>query len=297
MDKYLIINADDYGSFLGANLATQELLEKGCITSATVMTPCPWAKHACKWASEHPEYAIGVHLTTTSEWSAYRWGPVSAQCTDSLRDAEGYFWHESDEFEERADMDEAEREIRAQLARAKLFGLVPSHWDNHMGSLYGIYTGRFELLQMIFDLSSEYGLPFRFPMKGIEQLGSQKSLDIPIPEELVRKLFAQLQSYCRDRGVITPDYLIVPDYDGPQKQSYEAFRDYMFTFAENYPEGVTETFLHPSIDTGEVTTASSAGKHRIWEYELYRDPAFQKHMADCGIKKISYRDLAAMGQR
>ncbi|MDR2752907.1 MAG: ChbG/HpnK family deacetylase, partial [Oscillospiraceae bacterium] len=94
MEKYLIINADDYGSFLGANLATQELLQKGCITSSTVMLPCPWAKHACQWAAAHPEFSVGVHLTTTSEWNDYRWGPV----TDgrSLRDEEGYFWHEVD---------------------------------------------------------------------------------------------------------------------------------------------------------------------------------------------------------
>ncbi|MDR2647477.1 MAG: ChbG/HpnK family deacetylase, partial [Oscillospiraceae bacterium] len=111
MDKYCIINADDYGSFLGANLATQELLELGAISSSTIMTPCAWAKHACKWASEHPQHAIGVHLTFTSEWNAVRWSPVSPNGTDSLRDDEGYFWHTSEQFEEHADSGEVEREI------------------------------------------------------------------------------------------------------------------------------------------------------------------------------------------
>ncbi|MDR1464393.1 MAG: polysaccharide deacetylase family protein [Oscillospiraceae bacterium] len=294
MDKYLIINADDLGSFLGANLATFDLLERGAITSSTVMTPCPWAKHAVRWAVAHPEYAIGVHLTTTSEWGAYRWGPVSPSGTDSLRDEEGYFWHESDQFEEHADMDEVEREVRAQLARAKLFGLNPSHWDNHMGSLYGIATGRLELLQQIFDLSADVGLPFRFPLAGLADQEGNQTLDIQLPKEVLESMFGQLQAYAKVKGVICPDYLIPHDYNGPQKESYDDFRDYMYTFMEEIPHGITETYLHPSLDTGEVTTASGVGIHRIWEYCLYADEKFQQHIKDCGIQKISYRDLAKM---
>ena len=294
MDKYLIINADDYGSFLGANLATQELLEKGCITSSTVMTPAPWAKHACRWAAEHPQYAIGVHLTTTSEWNACRWGPVSAGKTDSLRDEEGYFWHESDQFEDHADMEEVEREVRAQLARAKLLGLNPSHWDNHMGSLYGVATGRFELLQQIFELSADVGLPFRFPLEGMAGQQDNETLDIQISKETLELLFGQIQAFAKAKGVICPDYLIPHDYNGPQKESYEKFRDYMFTFMEQMPAGITETYLHPCTDTGEIRAVSGRGVTRIWEYTIYGDPAFQKHIAQCGIKKISYRDLAKM---
>ncbi|MDR2525769.1 MAG: polysaccharide deacetylase family protein [Oscillospiraceae bacterium] len=294
MEKYLIINADDYGSFLGANLAAQDLLVRGCITSSTVMIPCPWAKHACAWAAAHPEYAVGVHLTTTSEWSAYRWGPVAPNGTDSLRDEEGYFWRESDLFEKHADIDETEREIRAQLARAKRFGLNPSHWDNHMGSLYGIATGRFEMLQMIFTLSAEYALPFRFPIEGVAGQMDNAMLDIQIPKETLQALFGQLQAYARGLKLITPDYLIPHDYNGSQKESYAAFREYMFGFAEAFPHGVTETYLHPSLDTGEACAASGAGIRRTWEYDVYRDDAFQKHLRQLGIQKISYRDLAAM---
>ncbi|MDR1927651.1 MAG: polysaccharide deacetylase family protein [Oscillospiraceae bacterium] len=294
MDKYLIINADDYGSFLGANLATQELLEKGCISSATVMTPCPWVKHACKWAAAHPEYAVGVHLTFTSEWNDYRWGPVAPGATDSLRDEEGYFWHESDQFEEHCAMEEVEREVRAQLARAKQFGLRPSHWDCHMGAIYGIATGRLELLNQIFDLSAEVGLPFRFPILGVAGQEQNKTLDIQIPREMLTQLFTRLQAYAREKGVICPDYLIPHDYNGPQKESFEKFRDYLYTLMESFPPGVTETYLHPSIDTGEAKAASSVGHHRIWEYELYRDPGTKRHLQACGIQVISYRDLAKM---
>ena len=47
MDKYLIINADDFGMCRAANLAVMDLLKSGSITSSTIMAPCPWAyEHA-----------------------------------------------------------------------------------------------------------------------------------------------------------------------------------------------------------------------------------------------------------
>jgi len=294
MDKYLIINADDLGSFYGANMATFELLERGCITSSTVMTPCMWSRHAIKWAEKHPEYAIGVHLTTTSEWGACKWGPVAHEGTASLRDEEGYMWNDSDVFEEHADLEETRRECLAQLALAKKLGLSPSHWDNHMGSLYGIATGRMEMLEMILDLSAEVGLAFRFPQNGVAGQEENRTLDIAIPREVLEMLFGQVKQFLQARGVICPDYLIPHDYNDSNSRDYEQFRDYMFSWVEMFPYGVTETYLHPCIDTGEITAASHGGIHRIWEYNLYKDPAFQQHLTDCGIKKISYRDLVAM---
>ena len=130
MDKYLIINADDFGMCRAANMAVADLFQKGGITSATIMTPCGWAKNAGIWAKNNPEHAVGVHLTFTSEWGEYRWGPVATNNTDSLRDSEGFMHHESDQFEEAADLDEVESEIRAQIERFKSFGIEPSHLDN-----------------------------------------------------------------------------------------------------------------------------------------------------------------------
>ena len=43
MERYLIINADDFGMCHAGNLAVFDLLQKGGITSATIMAPCPWA--------------------------------------------------------------------------------------------------------------------------------------------------------------------------------------------------------------------------------------------------------------
>ena len=75
--RVLIVHADDVGMCYEANEATQQYLESGRIQSASVMVPCPWFPAFAKWYAEHPEHDVGLHLTLTSEWRIYRWGPVS----------------------------------------------------------------------------------------------------------------------------------------------------------------------------------------------------------------------------
>ena len=68
--RYLIINADDFGMCSSANEAIFDLFRSGCLKSSTVMIPCPAAREAVKFAAENPQYAVGVHLTTTNEWKS-----------------------------------------------------------------------------------------------------------------------------------------------------------------------------------------------------------------------------------
>ncbi|NLP47832.1 MAG: ChbG/HpnK family deacetylase [Clostridiales bacterium] len=292
MERYLIINADDFGMCRAANLATFDLFKKGGITSATIMTPCGWAPEACQFAKENPEFAIGVHLTLTSEWSKYRWSPVNTSNTDSLRDDLGYLHKESVMVEEKADLDELEGEIRAQIERAKKLGLNPSHLDNHMGSIYGIETGRFELLALAFDIASEYGLPFRFPAQyTVEQMARFGS---KIDTNLLGMLFKKFNEYAKSKGVAIPDYLITHEWDGPQSDSYENFRDYMFEHFKSFPAGVTETYIHPSLESDELKGTSTVWFRRVWEHRLFADPETRKYLESIGFEYISYRDLAKM---
>ncbi len=297
MDRYLIINADDFGMCRGANLAVMELLKSkdSALTSSTVMAPCAWAPEACKFAAENPELAIGVHLTLTSEWSKYRWAPVNSKDTDSLRDGEGYMWHESDEVEKNVKLDEVAAEIRAQIERCKKLGLTnPSHLDNHMGSLYGIETGRFELLELTLGIAAEYGLPFRFPATFTEEQFSNTMLDINIDKAMIDAVFGKVVAFTKQVGVAIPDYLLPNEWNKPQTESYGQFREYLYDLYANIPEGVTETYLHPAIETDDLKGTSGVWHRRVWEYEIMKDPATKQHIEAHGIKLINYRDLAAM---
>ncbi len=294
MDKYLIINADDFGMCHAANQAVFDLFKKGGITSATIMTPCCWAREAGLWAAEHPEYAVGVHLTFTSEWGKYRWSPISQGDTSSLRDDEDFMFHESDEFEEKSDIEQVEKEIRAQIKRFRSFGVEPSHLDNHMGSLYGIETGRFELLNLTLDIAGEEKLPFRFPGTLDPRMFDNDMLDIKIDPALVGMIFGKVTDYAKSQGVALPDYLIPGDWNGPQNDSYENFKEYIYELYRSFPEGVTETYIHPALESEELKGICGSWFRRVWEYKLFSDPQTLQHIDALGIKLINYRDLAKM---
>lgn len=298
MSKYLIINADDFGMCRGANLAVMDLFKdpKSALTSSTIMAPCAWAPEAAQFAKENPELGIGVHWTFTSEWSKYRWAPVGASNTDSLRDEDGFFYHESDQVEINADIDEIEDECRAQIERLKKLGLTnPSHVDNHMGSIYGIETGRFELLNVAFDVASDYNLPFRFPKILPDEVFDNTMLEIKVDKEMVKGLLSNIVSYAEMKGVAIPDLLIPNEWGGPQDESYENFKEYVYNLYRSFPDGaVTETYMHPSIETDDLKGTTGSWQRRVWEYQLLKDPQTRQHIESLGFKLINYRDLANM---
>ncbi len=71
-EKYLIVNADDFGQSPGVNRGIIAAHERGIVTSASLMTRWLAAGEASLYAKEHPELSIGLHLDL-GEW-AYRAG-------------------------------------------------------------------------------------------------------------------------------------------------------------------------------------------------------------------------------
>ena len=289
-DKYLIINADDFGMCHAHNVATAELFKCGGITSATIMTPCPTARKAAEFARANPDLSIGVHLTTTSEWIRYKWGPVS-QNHASLTDENGYFYRSSAEFAAHAKADEVERELVAQIEWLLNLGVNPSHIDNHMGSLYGVANGDFSLLYTVVDLAAKYGLPFRFPTGISAATFANGTLNIKVDPDVVNKAFAPCLDAIKRHKIATPDYLVPGDWLGEQDKSFDNYKEYMYELLRGIEPGITETYIHPAIECDEIKGISSVWHRRVWEHRLFSDPTTREFINSLGIKMINYRDL------
>ena len=91
-DRVAIIHTDDIGMCQASVDAFADMVDYGLISSGAVMVPCPWFLEAAAYSTAHPQADLGVHLTLTSEWETYRWGPISTRDPASgLLDEQGFF--------------------------------------------------------------------------------------------------------------------------------------------------------------------------------------------------------------
>lgn len=287
MGKYLLVNADDFGMCDSANKAIFDLFKSGRLKSSTIMMPCPKAREAVEFSVNNPQYAIGIHLTTTAEWDTYRW--TSLTDGKSLVDKDGYMYASATDATRKGKYDEIEREIRAQIDLAHSLGMKPSHLDNHMGSLYGHLTGRFSLLKMALRICGEYGYPFRMFTSHDKRICPRG-----IPYFAYKWCTKLSTKWGKKYGVIMPDYLLFPDWDIMPTDSYESYKKRILEIWCNIPEGITETYVHPALETDELKSIVPLWQQRVWEYRLMKDKETEKTLNAHGVELISYKDIVKM---
>ena len=155
--RLLILHADDLGVAHAENTASLALLESGAISSASIMVPCPWLPEVAKYARQHPDHDLGLHLTLTSEWNPYKWGPVAAvEEVRSLTDSLGYFYDNCSEMAQNATLEAVALELHAQVRKAKAMGIQPTHLDSHMGCLF---FERAAFFKLYLEVGRAYGIP------------------------------------------------------------------------------------------------------------------------------------------
>jgi len=266
--KLLILNADDLAVSHSEDVASFAALDQKLITSATVMVPCPWFTEVAAYAKAHPDADLGLHLTLTSEWHSYRWGPIASRAlVPSLVGPDGYFYAGTDEFAKHAKLNEVETEIRAQVERAKSMGLDPSHLDSHMHALYRTP----ELFEVFLRVAREYKLPIR--MARNDQ-----------PFQSVLHLMAP--------GDPVPDEIFSPG----ENVSPAGWTDYYVNLIKNLQPGVTEIFVHLAHDDAEsqavmVDHPDWGAAWREREFAAVSSPALRKALADNHIILIGWRDI------
>jgi predicted glycoside hydrolase/deacetylase ChbG (UPF0249 family) len=280
MNRYLILNCDDFGQCKAANAAIMHLLEEGKVSSATIMPPAPEFAEAAQWVREKGFTNVGLHLTFTSEFAGYRWRSLTGH--PSLHDESGNMHMTVLDFEQKADPKAVKAEMRAQFEAVRQAGLDISHVDNHMGSLYGIETER-SYLPMVFWECAKRGLPFRIFRKIYEKdpfLGS-----IPNVKEILAKVVVLADTL----GVAMPDYLLSHHYAIMEGETYDSFKQSLIAKIYDLPEGVCETYIHPAFDDKVMKRLIPSWEKRVWEYKLMLDEDFAYALRDAEVTLTDYR--------
>lgn len=257
-DRVVIINCDDLGMCHAATEGTYEALRTGVATSASLMVPCPWARHA---AGDYMGEDIGVHLTLNAEWDAYRWSPITV--APSLLDGDGGFPRTVVDTWDHADLDEVRRELRAQVERAILWGFDVSHLDSHMGTL----QLRPEFFDVYLELAVDFGLPLR-----LSGASTERSIGFPF------------RSLAADEGVVFPDHFVYVTGVGSRRSIERALFDLR--------PGVTELYAHPATDTPELRALAPDWAARVDDHHLLsHDAGFRAMLGRSGAKLVGFREL------
>jgi hypothetical protein len=229
------------------------------------------------WAKAHPKADIGIHLTLTSEWQTYRWGPVSkASKVPGLVDPDGKFWHEVPDVVQHASAKEVESEIRAQIDQSIRWGHRPSHIDTHMGTLYGSP----EYVKVFLKTAEDYHIP-------------ANAINIGDPEVVAN---FRKQGYPMTDEVITmmANYSL-PKLDNftsvPEGKTYEEKRANFFALVKSLNPGLTEIIFHPSVESDNLKTITNSWQQRVWEAQLFADPVVRKFLNDEGILITDWKEI------
>lgn len=159
-DRVVILHVDDAGMSHDSNVGAVRSVVEGVATSISVMMPCPWVPEMVALLAEYPEIDAGLHLTLTSEWDGYRWGPVAGiGAVPGLVDSQGALWGSVQGVVANATADEVELEVRAQIKKALDMGFVPTHLDSHMGTMFATP----ELIARYISIGADTGIPVMFP--------------------------------------------------------------------------------------------------------------------------------------
>jgi predicted glycoside hydrolase/deacetylase ChbG (UPF0249 family) len=267
--KLLIVHADDLGMAHSINDATVKAFATGLVNSGSIMIPCSWVPEIAEYARKNPQADLGLHLTLTSEWKHYRWGPLSDRTRVlSLVDGNGYLFPTESEASAHAKVEEVEFEIRAQVERAKKLGITPTHLDSHMGTLYQSK----ELFETLLKVARDNKLPVRISKEWVTRMPFLPSL--LKPEDVVLD------------QIITIDPEITADgwarfYTESLKQLQPGVTEFVIHLAHDDEEMQGMTFEHPNW--------GAAWRQR--DFAFFTSDAFRKSLDDNQIKLITWRDL------
>ena len=268
--KLVIIHADDLGVSHSENAASITAMEKGSVSSASIMVPTPWFPEIAAYAQTHPAADLGLHITLTSEWKYYKWGPVTAKDkVPGLVNKYGFLYSSVDSVYQTASAAEVETEIRNQVLRAKQFGIDPTHLDAHMGAA----LQRLDYFKAYLKVGHEFKIP------------------VFIPRILEAGLKVKLDTIVSDKDVLV-DYIL-----SASPQDFKTGLANFYTNGiKNVKPGLTYLIIHTAYNDDEMRAVTI--DHPDWgaawrqeDFDFFSSPECKKALSENNIYVITWKEI------
>lgn len=290
-DRVLILHVDDAGMSYDSNEGTIQALTKGIANSCSVMMPCPWVPGFVRFLKSNPSVDAGLHLTLTSEWKDYRWHPLTGMtASGGLTDREGAFWPSVNEVVENASADAVEKEIMAQINRARMMGFEPTHLDSHMGTLFGSA----DFFERYVRVGIREKIPVMIPAGHATLISKQTGLPEPMVDQ-IRKIGAMAW----EAGLPVLDDLHNESYgwkpvDGKTLSDEELSSVTAKRYIEslkNVRPGITMVIMHCTAPTEVFVKISDSGPTRKGDLLAMLNPQLKEFILSEGFILTTWREL------
>lgn len=281
-DRVVIFHVDDAGMSHESNLGAIRAIAEGVATSCSIMMPCPWAVEFAHYMKTHPELDAGLHVTLTSEWQEYRWGPVAGKAqTPGLTDPEGCLWPDVPDVAAHATPDEVETEIRAQLARLLGMGLRPTHLDTHMGTVFASP----DFIQRYIMIGIEYQIPVFLPAGHMQYLSESGQ----IPPDMSRDLMDMIAEGVWNAGLPVIDDCHLTGYDWEFERKLDTYSDVL----RQMQPGITQIIVHATEHSEHFAAITDSGPSRLGDLQVMLEPRMRQLIEAEGIHLTTWRELLA----
>jgi predicted glycoside hydrolase/deacetylase ChbG (UPF0249 family) len=274
--KVVIFHVDDVGMSHNSNMGAIKSVEDGIATSLSIMMPCPWVPEYAAYLKAHPNTDAGIHLTHTSEWKNYRWGPVTGKsAVPGLVDPGGYLWKNVPDVLAHANADEVETEIRAQIDKALSMGINPTHLDSHMGTCFAP-----QFIDRYVKVGIEKKIPILIFGGHMQYIGDGVGSLRPLVMSLAEKVWKA--------GLPVLDDLVTKP---TQAKDYEEKKTELIKLLHDMKPGITQIIVHCTVQTEVFSHISGSGPNREAELRLLTDPDIKKFIEGEGIILTTWREL------
>jgi chitin disaccharide deacetylase len=267
--KRLIVTADDFGASLAVNEAVEDAHRRGILSAASLMVAGDAAEDAVARARRLPRLGVGLHLVLVDG------RPVSpAAALSELVGEDGRFPNDPLRIGlklafRHAARRQAEHEVRAQLAAFRATGLALDHVNAHHHLHFHP-----AVREMLLRLAAEFGIRAmrvpREPALLTWRIARDRGGARLANKLMLGALSARLAARLDRAGVAHNDWQLGLSDTG----ALDAAR--LRKFLAALPDGVTELYLHPSLEDGRA------------EYQALIDPEVVALLKDRGIAPVAF---------
>jgi chitin disaccharide deacetylase len=269
-DRVVVIHADDLGMCQATLPAFVDLLAAGLVSSGSVMVPCPWFPQATALLRACPTADLGLHITLTSEWASYRWGPITTRDpATGLLDPDGYFPRDTKTLWQHIDVAAASTEMQGQVARARRAGLEFTHLDSHM---FAHFEPRL--------LTPYVALAFA------EKVPALVVRHWPYGKQDEPQIACRILQW-EDQGMPIFDYVTGAPPASAQEDRVKHAK-YLF---DALSPGLTCFLVHAARDTPELRAMARDWPFRVADHAAFQSAELFNHIRRTGVQVIGYRLL------